>query len=79
MTGLLLLAYAWRPFMTAMPVWDHWAWLAVPLCAGVAVVYKTTKVATPNRIVPEALALTVWILLGLIGAALAIAVFTRFT
>jgi len=72
-----LLAAGWRPFLTAMPVWDYWFWLLLPLCAGVAVVYKTTKCRYPETIPREAIGLTVWIVLGLLGAAAAVAIVVR--
>ena len=70
-------AVPWRPFLTAMPVWNAWVVLALPLCAGVAVVYKTTKCRTPATILRESLGLTCWITLGLIGAAIAVAIVVR--
>ena len=68
---------AWQPFHTAMPVWGYWFWLLIPLCAGVAVVYKTTKCREPGTIAWEALVLTAWIFLGLVAAAAAVAVVVR--
>lgn len=68
---------AWRPFLTAMPVWDYWFWLLVPLCAGVAVVYKTTKCRYADTILRESLGLTIWILAGLLAAAAGVAVVVR--
>jgi hypothetical protein len=81
LTTLLAAASAqfsgWRPFHTAMPVWDHWFWLLVPLCAGVAVVYKTTKCRRPSTIPWEAALLTAWIFLGLVAAAAGVAIVVR--
>ena len=73
----LLLAAGWRPFLTAMPVWDYWFWLLLPLCAGVAVVYKTTKCRTADTIARESVGLAIWIVLGLLGAAAAVAIVVR--
>ena len=69
----------WRPFMTPMPIWNYWFLTLLPLCAGVSLVYKTTKTADTGAILREAALLTIWIALGLIGAAGAIAVVVRFT
>lgn len=74
---MFLLADGWRPFLTALPVWDYWFWLLLPLCAGVAVVYKTTKCRSADTIAREAAGLAIWIVLGLLGAAAAVAVVVR--
>lgn len=71
------LAAGWRPFLTAMPIWDYWFWLLLPLCAGVAVVYKTTKCRYAETIARESIGLAIWIVLGLLGAAAAVAVVVR--
>jgi hypothetical protein len=68
---------AWRPFLTAMPIWDYWVWLALPLCVGVALVYKTTKCRFPGTILRESVWLSLWIVLGLIGAAIAVSLAVR--
>ena len=73
----LLLAAGWRPFLTAMPIWDYWFLLLLPLCAGVAVVYKTTKCRCADTIARESIGLAVWIVMGLLGAAAAVAVVVR--
>ena len=75
--GAQLLAAGWRPFLTALPVWDYWFWLLLPLCAGVAVVYKTTKCRTADTIARESLGLTIWILAGLLAAAAGVAIVVR--
>ena len=45
-----LLALAWRPFVTPALVWNWWWLLIIPLVAGVAVVYKSTKCRRPEEI-----------------------------
>jgi hypothetical protein len=65
---------AYVPFLTPLPVWDYWYLLLVPLCAGVAVVYKAIKAHEVRRIPWEATVITLWILFGMIGAAAALAV-----
>jgi hypothetical protein len=57
------------PFMQPLPVWDYWYLLAVPLCAGVSVVYKSIRCRSMRTVPREAAKATVWILLGLVGAA----------
>jgi hypothetical protein len=68
MSGLL----AYIPMVTPLPVWDYWAWLLIPLCAAVSVVYKTIKCRYVRQIPRESLAITIWILLSMAGVALAI-------
>lgn len=65
---------AFTPFMQPLPVWDYWYLLLVPLCAGVAVVYKAIKAHEVRRIPWEATIITLWILCGMVGAAIALAV-----
>lgn len=65
-----LLAYV--PLVNPLPVWDYWAWLLVPLCAAVSVVYKTIKCRYVRQIPWEAFTITVWILLSMLGVAAAI-------
>ena len=64
-----------RPFLQPLPVWHDaaWPWLLVPLCAGVAVVYKSIKCRYARQIPREAAVLTVWILLGMAAAAAVLA------
>jgi hypothetical protein len=69
--------YGWRPFHTPMPVWDYWFWLLLPLAAGVALAYKTTKCAEAGSIPREAALLAVWIIGGLVAAAAAVAIVAR--
>lgn len=62
-------SYAWRPFVTPMPVWDYWFWTLVPLCLAVAVVYKASKVERLSDLPKSAAANFAWILLGMFGIA----------
>ena len=66
MMGLL----AYVPFITPLPVWDYWAWTLLPLCVGVSIVYKTIKCRYVTQIPREALTITLWIVLAMIGVAL---------
>lgn len=54
--------YAYKPFITPLPIWDHWAWLIIPLCLGVSVVYKSAKCWKMTEVPREALKITVWML-----------------
>ncbi len=63
---------AYRLLMDPLPyVWDYWQWLLLPLCAAVAVVYKSIKCRSMKQVPREAAVIAVWILAGL-GAAAAI-------
>lgn len=62
---------AWAPFVEPMPVWDYWWVLLVPLCAGLAVVYKSIRCDDMRRVPREATAIFLTILVGLVAAALA--------
>ena len=70
-----LLAYV--PFMQPLPAWDVWYLLAVPLCAGVAIVYKAIRCRSMRTVPREAAKATFWILAGLIGAAVGLMVVVR--
>jgi hypothetical protein len=65
-----LLAY--RPFLEPLPVWNYWYLLVIPLCAAVAVVYKSMKCKTMSRVPLEAGAILLWILGGFGAAAIAL-------
>jgi hypothetical protein len=60
------------PFMQPLPVWDYWYLLAVPLCAGVSVVYKSIRCRSMRTVPREAAKATGWILLGLVAAGAAL-------
>ena len=60
------------PFMQPLPVWDYWYLLALPLCAAVAIVYKSIRCRSMRTVPREAAKATAWILFGLIGAAIAL-------
>jgi hypothetical protein len=56
-----------------LPVWDYWYLLALPLCLGISIVYKSIRCDTMRRVPREALVLCVFILvvMGLAAGALA--------
>jgi hypothetical protein len=69
-----LLAYA--PFFDPLPIWDRnwfWALLLVPLCAAVAVVYKSIRCSRMSQVPRESLVLFITIVVGMIVAAAALA------
>jgi hypothetical protein len=75
----LLAAYQYRLFLDPLPVWPNtiWPWLLVPLCIGVSIVYKSIRCASMKQVPREAAVITFWILLGMAGAALALAIVVR--
>ncbi len=76
--SMLLAAYSYdRPFVQPLPVWDYWYLLLIPLCIGVAVVYKSIKIPSMKRVPREAAETTVWILLGMAAAAACLAILVR--
>ena len=68
-----LLADDYVPFIYPLPIWDYWPWLMLPLCFGVAVVYKSVKCQTMTKVPREALVIFVWMLVGFVAAAGALA------
>jgi hypothetical protein len=70
---------AWSPFLDPIPVWSNavWPWLILPLAAGVSIVYKSIKCRSMRDVPREALGITTWIILGMIVAAIALAVVVR--
>ena len=63
----LILAYV--PFLSPLPVWAYWPVLLFPLCAIVAIVYKSIKCSSMSQVPREATALFIWILIGMAAAA----------
>ncbi len=67
-----LLAYT--PFMQPLPgLWDYWAWLLLPLCLGVSVVYKAIKVRNMRKVPIQALMIALYILISMAAAGAALA------
>jgi type VI protein secretion system component VasK len=63
-------ASGFRPFLTPLPVWDHWMWLILPLCVAVAVVWKAMRVPSLADVPKEAGRLLLYILAGYTAGAL---------
>jgi len=68
-----LLADDYVPFIYPLPIWDYWPWLILPLCAGVAIVYKSVKCHSMRSVPKEALQIFTVILVGMAAAAGALA------
>src|SRR5437660_12292009 len=68
-----LLADDYTPFIYPLPIWDYWPWLIIPLCAGVAIVYKSVKCHSMKSVPKEALQIFTVILVGMAAAAGALA------
>lgn len=66
---------AWTPFLDPIPVWADsvWPWLLLPLAIAVSIVYKSIKCRSVRQVPREATVITVWIILGMIAAAVALA------
>ena len=80
MTGLALhllaqesLPYSYRHwFVQPLPVWDYWWALLIPLCIGIAIVYKSIKCRSMDQVPREAAVILFWILVGIVAAAIAL-------
>jgi hypothetical protein len=75
-TGIL----AWTPFLQPMPGgWRDsvWPWFMLPLCLAVSVVYKSIKCESMRHVPRQAVEITVWIILGMGGAAALLAILVR--
>jgi hypothetical protein len=66
---------AWTPFLDPIPVWGNavWPWLLLPLVAAVSIVYKSIKCRSMRQVPREATVIGVWIILGMLAAAVVLA------
>jgi hypothetical protein len=64
---------AYTPFMQPLPAWDVWYLLALPLCAGVSIVYKSIRCRSMRKVPIEAAKAFFWIVVGLVSAAVLLA------
>jgi hypothetical protein len=74
MNGVGAIGYvlAWKPFLQPLPgVWHNAVWplLMLPLCAAVAIVYKSIKCNSMRDVPKQAFEITLWIVLGMAFAA----------
>ncbi len=70
--GLLLAAaekYSYSPFVKPAPLWNAWYLLALPLCLGIAIVYKSVRCETMRRVPRQAAILFGFIIAVMIAAA----------
>lgn len=70
-----MLPPAWQPFLDPIPVWGNavWPWLLLPLALAVSVVYKSIKCRSMQQVPREAAVITLWIIIGMVAAAVALA------
>ena len=68
---------AYTPFMQPLPAWDVWYLLALPLCAGVSVVYKSIRCRSMRKVPIEAAKAFAWIVVGLVSAAVLLAIVVK--
>ena len=73
MPPLSLFQLAYTPFMQPLPAWDYWYLLALPLCAAVSIVYKSIRCRSMRKVPREAAKALGWIVLGLVSAAVVLA------
>jgi hypothetical protein len=64
-------------FLVPLKVWDQWYWLLLPLCLGVSIVYKSARIDSMRRLPLEALKTMVWIVSGMVAAAVALLLLMR--
>jgi len=60
---------AFVPFLDPVPVWNYWYLLVLPLCVGIAVVWKSVKCRSMGDVARESAVLLLWILGGFAAAA----------
>ncbi len=65
----LIVTLAWRPFLDPLDLHSTWPWLLPPLVLAVAIVYKTVKQPTLDKLPLEILRLTLNILILMATAA----------
>jgi uncharacterized membrane protein len=71
----MMFILAWQPFLDPIPIWSDkvWPWLLIPLAIAVAVVYKSIKCHTMRQVPREAAAIAIWIVVGMVVAAVVLA------
>ncbi|MCC6239328.1 MAG: hypothetical protein IT448_03400 [Phycisphaerales bacterium] len=73
MNAAISLAYGLGDlFVKPIPIWGQVWILLLPLCLGVAIVYKAIRVREMRQLPKAAIGVFFWILLGMIGAAAAL-------
>ena len=74
LTGMSLAWGLGDLFLKPMPLWNLWWVLLLPLCLGVAIVYKAVRLDNIRDLPRQGLILLFWILGGMIFAAIVLAV-----
>ena len=70
---------AWIPFLQPIPeLVGGWYVLCVPLVLGVAMVYKAVWIPQDAQWIRQVFVMVFWMMIGLVGLALGLAVFTEF-
>jgi uncharacterized membrane protein len=71
----MMFILTWQPFLDPIPIWSDkvWPWLLIPLAIAVAVVYKSIKCHTMRQVPREAAAIAIWIVVGMVVAAVVLA------
>lgn len=64
-------------FARPMPIWNYWYLLMLPLCMGVALVYKAIRLDDMQQVLKQAMVIFVWILGGMGLAAVVLAVLVK--
>jgi hypothetical protein len=70
--------FIYRPFLTALPVWDYWVWLILPLCVGVSVAWKAMKSDSPKALPRDILRLSGVMIGGYLFAAVLVLIVSRY-
>jgi hypothetical protein len=63
--------------MQPLPAWGVWYLLALPLCAGVSIVYKSIRCRSMRKVPVEAAKAFAWIVVGLVSAAVLLGVVVK--
>lgn len=65
---------AYIPFVSPLPgAWNWWWLLLLPLCAALAIVYKSIKCRSMKEVPVEAAVILLWIIGGLVASAVVLA------
>ena len=70
--------YHYAAFRKPLPAWDVWYLLLLPLCFGIAIVYKSIRCDAMARVPRQALELFVFIVVVMVLAAGALAALVTF-
>ncbi len=79
MPGPFTMMLAYRPFLDPLPLWDNaaWPWLLLPLTLAVSLVYKSIRCRSMKDVPRETVHITVTIIVGMVAAALVLALLVR--